>query len=127
MATAKERSSDDNIDAINEKETSSSQEVDLEKGGLRPDLERTVSEPPWSVFSKRMKIWIIFLVSMSALISPFGASMFLPALNILSDVLDITPTQVNISITTYMVCLASPFALDWDGLEAFEPQAFSAS
>jgi hypothetical protein len=33
--------------------------------------------------------------------------MFLPALNVLSNVLDITPTQVNISITTYMVRLNS--------------------
>jgi hypothetical protein len=101
MATVKEISSEDNVD---EKETRTSQEIDLEKAGLRPDLERQLSEPPWSVFSKGMKIWIIFLVSISALISPFGASMFLPALNVLSDVLDITPTQVNISITTYMVC-----------------------
>jgi hypothetical protein len=103
MATAKETSAEDNIEVTNEKATKTSQEVDLEKAGLRPDLERQTSEPPWSVFSKRMKIWIIFLVSISALISPFGASMFLPALNVLSDVLDITPTQVNISITTYMV------------------------
>jgi hypothetical protein len=104
MATAKETPNKDNIGTINEKDNKSTQEVDLEKTGLRPDLERQVSEPPFSVFSKGMKIWIIFLVSISALISPFGASMFLPALNVLTDVLDITPTQVNISITTYMVC-----------------------
>ena len=122
MATAKETSSKDNADVIKEKETRTSQEFDLEKAGLRPDLVRTVSEPPWSVFSKRMKIWIIFLVSISALISPFGASMFLPALNVLSDVLDITPTQVNISITTYMVCLAILFPLGWHRLEALRVQ-----
>jgi hypothetical protein len=117
MATAKEASSEDNVETITEKEARTSHEVDLEKAGLRPDLERIVSEPPWSVFSKRMKIWIIFLVSISALISPFGASMFLPALNVLSDVLDITPTQVNISITTYMVSVPSLLrvGLGWAG------------
>jgi hypothetical protein len=109
MATAIETPTEDNIDNINEKDTQTSQEVDLEKAGLRPDLERHVSEPPFSVFTKGMKIWIIFLVSVSALISPFGASMFLPALNVLSDVLNITPTQVNISITTYMVCRINLF------------------
>lgn len=71
------------------------------------DIEKRVpvvaSEPPHSVFTKGMKIWIVFLVSISALISPFGATTFLPALNILSDVLAITPAQVNISVTTYMV------------------------
>ena len=79
------------------------QEIDMEKSGPRENLQRQVSGPPYTVFSKGMKIWIIFLVSVSALISPFGATTFLPALNVLSDVLDITPTQVNISITTYMV------------------------
>jgi hypothetical protein len=120
MAVPRETPSEDNVDATSEKEARFSQEVDLEKAALRlekaalrPDLERQLSEPPWSVFSKGMKIWIIFLVSISALISPFGASMFLPALNVLSDVLDISPTQVNISITTYMVCLMSLYSSSW--------------
>jgi hypothetical protein len=105
MATTKDTASDDNVDVTTDKERRC-QEVAFEKGGLPADLQRQVSEPPYSVFSKGMKTWIIFLVSISALISPFGASMFLPALNVLSNVLDITPTQVNISITTYMVRLA---------------------
>lgn len=81
------------------------QEIDLEKDGApTTTLQRQDSGVPYSVFGKGMKIWIIFLVSVSALISPFGATTFLPALNVLTEVLDITPTQVNISITTYMVC-----------------------
>lgn len=87
--------------------------IDVEKNAAAPALERQVSGPPYSVFTKRMKIWIIFLVSVSALISPFGATTFLPALNPLTDVLNITPTQVNISITTYMVrysCLGTLYS-----------------
>jgi hypothetical protein len=80
-----------------------SKEVDMEKNGRSNELQRQVSEPPYSVWSKGAKIWIIFLVSVSALISPFGATTFLPALTVLTDVLDITPSQVNISVTTYMV------------------------
>ena len=95
------------MDLNSEKDRSEEVDVDVEKDGVvQPTLQRTMSEPPYSVFSKGMKTWIIFLVSVSALISPFGASMFLPALNVLSDVLHITPSQVNISITTYMVCWA---------------------
>lgn len=105
MATTKDAASEDHVDLNSEKDRSEEVDVDVEKdGGVQPTLQRTMSEPPYSVFSKGMKTWIIFLVSVSALISPFGASMFLPALNVLSDVLDITPSQVNISITTYMVC-----------------------
>jgi hypothetical protein len=80
-----------------------STEVDVEKNGRPDDLHRQVSGPPYSIWSKGAKIWIIFLVSVSALISPFGATTFLPALNVLTGVLHITPTQVNISVTTYMV------------------------
>jgi hypothetical protein len=101
MGDSRDTSSDDDLDIVHDKEPL--QEIDLEEDGRRPSLERQVSEPPFSVFSKGMKIWIIFLVSVSALISPFGATTFLPALNVLSDVLNISPTQVNISITTYMV------------------------
>jgi hypothetical protein len=100
METSKDTSSEDKI---NDKGMIP-QEVDSEKHGYTPSLEEQDSEPPFSVFSKGMKIWIIFLVCVSALISPFGATTFLPALNVLSDVLDISATQVNISITTYMVC-----------------------
>lgn len=82
-------------------------EVDIEKNGPLEKLQRQVSGPPYSVFSPRMKTWIIFLVSISALISPFGATTVLPALNVLTGVLDITPTKANISITTYMVSLTS--------------------
>ncbi len=84
-------------------EAGASPELDIEKDGSQEILQRQVSGPPYSVFTSRMKIWIIFLVSISALISPFGATLVLPALNVLTEVMDITPTKANISITTYMV------------------------
>ncbi|KAF2257708.1 MFS general substrate transporter [Lojkania enalia] len=80
--------------------------VDLEKTENKNSLRREVSGPPYSVFSEPMKRWIIFLVSVSALISPFGATTYFPALNVLSQKLDITPAMTNISITTYMVAQA---------------------
>jgi hypothetical protein len=66
-------------------------------------LVREISGPPYSIFGPGTKMWIIFLVSISALISPFAATTYYPALNVLSDVLHVTPTMVNISITTFMV------------------------
>jgi hypothetical protein len=78
-------------------------EPDVENNGQINKLQRQPSEQPYTVWGPGAKIWIIFLVSVSALISPFGATTFFPALNVLTGVLDITPTQLNISITTYMV------------------------
>ena len=80
-----------------------SSQAEIEKNIQRETLQKQAPELPYSVFSSRMKTWIIFLVSISALISPFGATTVLPALNVLTDVLDISPTKANISITTYMV------------------------
>jgi hypothetical protein len=77
--------------------------VDPEKNGRPEELQRQISGPPYTIWGPGARIWIVALVSVSALISPFGATTFFPALNILTDVLDITPTQVNISVTTYMV------------------------
>lgn len=77
--------------------------VDTEKNAQPNELERQVSGPPYTIWGSGAKIWIVFLVSISALISPFGATTFFPALDILTDVLNITPTQLNISVTTYMV------------------------
>ncbi|KAF2132862.1 MFS general substrate transporter [Dothidotthia symphoricarpi CBS 119687] len=87
----------------NELDDMASQEIDLERINADEVLQREISGPPYSAFSSGMKAWIIFLVSVSALISPFGATTVLPALNVLSDVLNITATQTNISITTYMI------------------------
>ncbi|KAF2442366.1 MFS general substrate transporter [Karstenula rhodostoma CBS 690.94] len=84
---------------------------DVEKGTEEVTLQRTISGPPYSIFTPRMKIWIIFLVSVSALISPFGATLFYPVLNVLSDELGVTPTKTNVAITTYMIAQAIAPAL----------------
>jgi hypothetical protein len=60
-------------------------------------------DEPYSVFSPGLRRWIVILVSISALTSPFGATTFLPAINVLAGRLGITASQINVSITTYMV------------------------
>lgn len=103
MVTSNNSAGGAEVESASDKEPS--QELDVEKTAGQKVAEQQSSEEPYSVFSEGMKIWIIALVCISALISPFGAAMFLPALNAISDVLHITPVQVNISLTTYMVCM----------------------
>jgi len=81
----------------------------LEKEKTKNSVARDTPGPPYTIFGPWTKAWIIFLVSLSALISPFAATTYYPALNVLSDVLHISPTMVNISITTYMVKLPRLF------------------
>jgi MFS family permease len=69
-------------------------------------LSRVSSGPPYSIFSPGTKTFIIFMVSVSSLISPFGATTFYPALDVLAEELDVTPSLINFSLTTYMIAQA---------------------
>jgi hypothetical protein len=68
------------------------------------EVTQVLSGPPYSIFSPAMKGFIVAAVSVSALISPFGATTFYPALNVLAAQLNVTPASINLSLTTYMVC-----------------------
>lgn len=71
--------------------------------GPRLELQRTISGPPYSIFTPRAKMFIVVAVSISSLISPFGATTFYPALDVIAKDLGVTPTLINLSLTTYMV------------------------
>lgn len=81
-------------------------ENNVEQIPPRLELTRTNTGPPYSIFSQKTKLFIIISVSISSLISPFGATTFYPALNVLAKDLHVTATQVNLALTTYMVCTA---------------------
>lgn len=81
---------------------------DIEQGEQRPELTRLPSAPPYSIFSHRAKLFIVISVSVSSLISPFGATTFYPALNVLAKDLNVTPTLINLALTAYMVSPSIP-------------------
>ena len=70
-------------------------------------LPEPSSEPVYTIFGPTAKVFIVASVAISALISPWGANMFWPAFNLICEELHITPTQVNLSTTTYMVRYSS--------------------
>lgn len=102
--------------SVHEVPSNQHQDADIEKSaGLEAaeerstgmELTRTVSSgPPYTIFSHRAKMFIVASVSVSSLISPFGATTFYPALNVLADQLNVTPTLVNLALTTYMIAQA---------------------
>lgn len=80
----------------------SAQNVDVELASSETPAGPTI-EPPYSIFSHTTKHFIVWSVSVSALISPFGSSTLYPALNVLAQQLHVTPTMINLSVTTYMI------------------------
>lgn len=68
--------------------------------------------------SKGVKWFITFIVATSALIAPIGGSIFLPAMQNISDSLNTTPDIVNVSYGIYTLALGI-FPLWWSALSEF--------
>ncbi len=67
--------------------------------------EAAAAEAPWSVFPSKEKAFVIIVGSFAALISPLSSSIYLPALNSLAHDMDVSISLINLTITTYLVCL----------------------
>lgn len=80
------------------------QQFDTEKGLDAPIPE---AEPPFSTFSITEKKLIIVTISFIGLISPLSASIYFPAINTLADDLHVSTSDINLTITTYLVSLST--------------------
>lgn len=67
------------------------------------ELLRTTSGPPYTVFSKNKKRFIILMATMAGFFSPFSANIYFPALNVIAADLHVTNALVNLTLTTYMI------------------------
>nr|ANF07284.1 MFS [Paecilomyces fulvus] len=69
-----------------------------------PLLEARRSSPPYSIFTSRQKRLIILAAAIASTFSPFSANIYYPALNSIAADLGVNNAQVNLTITTYMIC-----------------------
>ncbi|KAI0508671.1 chloramphenicol resistance protein [Xylaria bambusicola] len=78
-----------------------------EKQDQDRDLENTLSRvssgPPYTVFSHRMKWWIVGMNSISAFISPITGNIYFPAIPTLATDLGVGVDRINLTLTTYMI------------------------
>ncbi|KAK5219568.1 hypothetical protein LTR72_007952 [Exophiala xenobiotica] len=100
--------------------------VDLEKGKTTPaqdsasaeqldDHQKQETQPPtnqnhdvgadkpYSAFIQRQKILIVLCATLGGLFSPFTTNIYFPALSTIADDLSVSISQVNLTITTYMI------------------------
>ncbi|KAL2120119.1 hypothetical protein VTJ04DRAFT_4145 [Mycothermus thermophilus] len=66
-------------------------------------LDRVSSGPAYSVFSKRTKLWVIFMAACASFVSPMTANIYFPALNPIAADLGVSIQLINLTLTTYMV------------------------
>ncbi|KAL6896440.1 major facilitator superfamily domain-containing protein [Trichoderma evansii] len=70
---------------------------DVEQG-LRP-----ATGEPYSIFSRRMKIWITFMATVASVVSPMTAHIYFPALDALAEELNVSISLINFTLTSYMI------------------------
>ncbi|KAI8071394.1 major facilitator superfamily domain-containing protein [Gongronella butleri] len=57
----------------------------------------------YTIYTGWYGIFIVLLVSITGMLSTFSANIYLPALNIIQNDLQLTVEQVNLSVTVYMI------------------------
>ncbi|KAK6205003.1 multidrug resistance transporter [Scheffersomyces amazonensis] len=82
-------------------------ELDPEEPDLS-DQERQVGvpqhyEPPYSILTDNEKYFMVFLVSISGIWSTLSSSIYFPALPILSQQFDVSPSITNLSVVAYLL------------------------
>lgn len=86
-----------------EKHSDGEAEEDLESHSVDMELARTHSAPLYTVFSKSKIRFIVFMATLAAFISPLSAFVYYPALNALATDLHVSSSNINLTLTTYMI------------------------
>lgn len=72
-----------------------------------PELESlhtaTTNSPPWSIFTKGQKRFIVFMVALAGFFSPLSANIYFPALNSLARDFNVSSGVINLTLTSYMI------------------------
>ena len=113
IETSKGDSTDMNEGVINGPAVADKVPVDPDQSEEQSDdsqtkdvLKRTTtsaSDKPYSSFTPWQKRFIILSASIGSFISPLTSNIYLPALNTIASDLHVSISQVNLTITTYMV------------------------
>lgn len=72
-----------------------------ESGGSSPNFDT-----PYSVFTRRQKLWISMSASFSAMFSTMSSYIYYPALVPVARDLGVSVALVNLSVTTYLIVAA---------------------
>lgn len=81
----------------------SPQDTGQEDAIASEQMKIQTSTPVYSVFSRRMKIFITVISSFGSIISPLSSTIYLPALNALSKDFNVSTSQINLTVTTYSI------------------------
>lgn len=79
----------------------------MENAGTQDDdvegVSRVISGPPYSAFDSRTKTLIVAMLATGSFISPVTANIYFPAINPISEDLNVSTNLINLTLTTYMI------------------------
>ncbi|KAK7750629.1 hypothetical protein SLS62_007476 [Diatrype stigma] len=88
------------------------QDPQLDNAAITTEQTRVSATEVYSVFSPRRKKFIVLTASTAAFFSPLSSNIYLPALNILARDLSVSDSQINLTVTTYLIFQAlSPLVI----------------
>lgn len=109
VISEKETSKPAGADSVQVDTDQSEKEQSDDSGPANP-LKKTAtsaSDKPYSVFTLWQKRFIILASSVGTFISPLTSNIYFPALNTIASDLHVSISQINLTITTYMVRVSS--------------------
>jgi hypothetical protein len=87
-------------------------EKPLEAGSdFNPAATPPDGEPPFSLFSRAQKRWIILLAAFAVMFSPMGSFILYPAIKSIAIDLSATVDLASLAFTTYMIVSGSALTL----------------
>ncbi|OAQ69106.1 chloramphenicol resistance protein [Pochonia chlamydosporia 170] len=89
--------------AIEKSETAPASQVLTDSDDADVEALSRVASAPYSAFSRQTKLWITIMVTIASIISPMTANIYFPALDSVSDDLDVPISLINLTLTTYMI------------------------
>ncbi|KAL1638954.1 hypothetical protein SLS58_008412 [Diplodia intermedia] len=106
LREARELESEQHAADISHASPTSSRRPSTSKEPDAQDLERattTASGPVYSIYPRKMKLFIVFMVAWGGFFSPLSANIYYPALNTLSSELHVSDELINLSLTSYSI------------------------
>ncbi|KAI2641281.1 major facilitator superfamily domain-containing protein [Xylaria nigripes] len=100
--------------SIPEEDRQSHDTIERAEAGIKDDVQDTATELPpagqknkYTIYTVVEKRLIVFAAAAGAFFSPLSAQIYFPALDALSRDLHVSVTQVNLTVTTYMILQAT--------------------
>lgn len=108
IATAEQQEDKESVDSL---EIADSPPGDPQKSyvsqtSAEPDTEKSqpvVSTEDYTVFTVNQRRMIIVVCSFASWFSPMTGSIYTPAIDKIGNILHVSPTQINLTVTTYLI------------------------